>query len=120
MIGHHLMWDIKKKVWGAMAGQTGPSMCPDKYLYVLECLRLEMLEWGHSSWRTIGLLHQRFWWPTLDDNVRSFIRACPACSHREKPRQAPPGLLPPTTATGSLPPQLPYCFGLPHRPALLG
>lgn len=63
--------------------------CFDNWLYVPLGLRLEVLEWEHSSQlvchpgieQTYRLLHQRFWLPPLEDDVL-------ICNQQKDPCQA--------------------------------
>jgi hypothetical protein len=65
--------------------------------------RMFFLEWAHSSRlachpgsrRILGLVLQRFCWPTLVPNVSGFVIACTVCSQKKTRRQAQAGLLQP-------------------------
>ncbi len=69
-----------------------------------------MLLWAHSSklschpgvQRTRHALLQHFWWPTLQEDVQEFIKACPTCSQHKTSRRSHAGLLQP--------------LPVPHRP----
>ncbi len=98
-----LTWDIEERVRAATVGQAGPSACPPNCLYVPVALRSEVLQWAHSnkltchpgSQRTRDVLLQRFWWPTLAEDVQDFVKACPVCNQHKTSHQAPAGLLRP-------------------------
>ncbi|CAJ1048226.1 uncharacterized protein lrfn4b [Xyrichtys novacula] len=105
-----LTWDIEEKVKAATEGQPGPSSCPSNCLFVPPALRSEVLQWAHSSklschpgiQRTQHALLRRFWWPTVQEDVREFVKACPTCSQHKTSRRPPAGLLQP--------------LPVPHRP----
>jgi hypothetical protein len=51
---------------------------------------------GHAGNRkTIAAVSERFWWPGLRREVRSYITACEACQRNKTSTQKPPGLLQP-------------------------
>lgn len=41
------------------------------------------------------MVQQRFWWPTPEEDVCSYVRACTPCNQYKTPRQPPMGLLQP-------------------------
>ena len=43
----------------------------------------------------MACLRQRFWWPKMVDDVRSFIAACSTCACNKTSNQPPVGLLQP-------------------------
>lgn len=94
-------WPIEARVRAALADQPGPSACPDGKLYVPDSLRSEVLQWAHASQvschpgarRTLGVLQQGFWWPTMGKDVQGYVSACPVCAQHKPSRQAPAGLL---------------------------
>ena len=98
-----LTWDIEEQVREALLDQPGPSACPDGLLFVPDHLRSQVIQWGHGSHlachpgsaRTSGLINQRFWWPSLERDVREFVRACHTCSQNKSSNQPPAGLLQP-------------------------
>lgn len=70
--------------WGEGLGRyrwTIWTQCLPKQLYAPESFRSGVLKWGHSFPNPIGgLLLQRFWWPSLDDDVQDFVKACSSCN----------------------------------------
>ena len=96
-------WGITDKVRQALEGAEIPVGCPENRLFVLSILRPQVLQWGHCSnfschpgvARSISLLRQRFWWPTLKEDVQEFVAACPVCAQNKTSRQRPHGLLHP-------------------------
>ncbi|KAF4707485.1 hypothetical protein FOZ63_000600 [Perkinsus olseni] len=54
-------------------------------VYVPVGARSQLLQATHSKWhlsipRMIETLHRSYWWPSLDDDVRSFGQACLSCA----------------------------------------
>lgn len=72
-------------------------------MYVPPSVRSPVLHWGHASkvvchpgvHRTLFLLQQRLWWPTMAGDTREFITACSVCARNKPPDRAPSGLLQP-------------------------
>lgn len=105
-----LTWEIEERVRAALEGQPGPSACPPDRLFVPPALCSDVLQWAHASKLTCHpgiqctkeFLQRRFWWSTLGDDVREFVRACPVCNQHKPSHQAPAGPL--------------YPLPIPHRP----
>ncbi|XP_023807361.1 uncharacterized protein LOC111946829 isoform X2 [Oryzias latipes] len=69
-------------------------------------LRSEVLTWGHTSriachggvYRTSRLLKRRFFWPTMERDVKEYIAACTTCARSKTSNRPPSGhLLPLST-----------------------
>ena len=96
-------WEIEDKVKRSLTDHPAPSACPNDRLFVSASLRSQVLQWGHSSRlachpgvrRTLALLRQRFWWPSMVEDTKEFIAACPSCCQHKSSHQAPSGLLQP-------------------------
>ncbi|KAI5086375.1 hypothetical protein C0J45_23376, partial [Silurus meridionalis] len=105
-----LRLDIERRVHRATSGQPTPAGCPEGRLYVPDQLRSRVLQWCHCSRlfchpgtpRTLALLRQRFWWPTIREDICQFVAACPVCAQHKSSRCPPAGLLRP--------------LPVPHRP----
>ena len=103
-------WEVEEKVKRSLSKHPAPSSCPSGRLFVSASLRSQVLQSGHSSRlachpgvrRTLALLRQRFWWPSMEGDTKGFIAACPTCSQYKGSHQAPSGLLQP--------------LPIPHRP----
>ena len=73
-------------------------------------LNSDVLQWGHASrltchpgiQRTRDFLQQRFWWSSLEKDVRGYVNACPVCNQNKTSRRPPAGFLHP--------------LPVPHRP----
>ncbi len=69
-------------------GVTPPPECPPGRLFVQECLRSEVIRWGHCSRvachsgvnRAMFLVKQRFWWPGMACDSRLFVLGCFVCA----------------------------------------
>ena len=105
-----ITWEIEEKERTATVDLPAPSSCPPDRLFVLSHLHSDVLQWGHASrltchpgiqW-TWDFLRRRFWWPSLEEDVRGFVNACPVCSHNKTSRRPPTGFLHP--------------LPIPHRP----
>ena len=98
-----ISWAIESVVQAALRQDPGPGGGPPNRLYVPLSARSGVLQWGHSSnlachpgaERTQSLVRQRFWWPAMGGDVRSFVAACATCAQNKVPRQRPSGLLHP-------------------------
>lgn len=66
-------------------------------------VRPQVLAWGHASpfvghpgaMRILEFLRHRFWWPSMDRDVRAFVAACQTCTQNKEPQKHPQGLLRP-------------------------
>ena len=102
-------WEIGGLVQEACENHPDPEGCPPNWLYVPPPARSPVLQWGHTSkvachpgfHRTLALLQQRFWWPTMSD-TREFIATCSVCACSKASHCPPAGLLRP--------------LPVPHRP----
>uniref|UniRef100_A0A4W5L815 Gypsy retrotransposon integrase-like protein 1 n=1 Tax=Hucho hucho TaxID=62062 RepID=A0A4W5L815_9TELE len=98
-----LTWEIESRVKTALEGVTPPSGCPPSRLFVPEGLRSDVIRWGHCSkvachpgvTRTSFLVKQRFWWPAMAQDIRSFVLACSCCATSKTPNRPPERLLQP-------------------------
>lgn len=95
--------EIERVVREAQTTQPDPGNGPHNCLFVPEAVRTQVLQWGHSSkltchpgfHRTLAFLKQRFWWPSMSKDTRSFVAACSTCARSKSNHQAPAGLLDP-------------------------
>uniref|UniRef100_A0A3B3RIC6 Gypsy retrotransposon integrase-like protein 1 n=1 Tax=Paramormyrops kingsleyae TaxID=1676925 RepID=A0A3B3RIC6_9TELE len=96
-------WGIEEAVQAVQRFFRPPAGGPPNRLYVPKFLRSRTLQWGHASLLachpgvrgTVALLKQRFWWPTMLRDVRSYIAACQVCARNKTPSRSPAGLLQP-------------------------
>uniref|UniRef100_A0A3B3DGY8 Gypsy retrotransposon integrase-like protein 1 n=1 Tax=Oryzias melastigma TaxID=30732 RepID=A0A3B3DGY8_ORYME len=95
--------EIEKEVLNATAHLPTPSACPQDSLFVPDNLRSKVIQWCHASHlychpgvrRTLSVVQQRFWWPTLRQDVKDYVAACPECMQSKTERRHPAGLLHP-------------------------
>ncbi|XP_050924947.1 uncharacterized protein LOC108874699 [Lates calcarifer] len=103
-------WEIEQLVQEALSDHPTPEGGPPNRLFVPEPVRSPVLQWGHSSkvachpgfHRTLALLRQRFWWPSMSADTKEFVSACSVCARNKSSHRAPAGLLRP--------------LPIPHRP----
>ncbi len=96
-------WEVESRVREALDGVTIPARCPEGLLFVPESVRTSILQWDHSSGlachpgvaRTLALIKQRFWWPSVARDAREFVLACPVCAVGKGSNRPPVGLLRP-------------------------
>ena len=96
-------WEIESRVLQAQTQQPDPGNGPQNRLFVPDVMRSQVLEWGHSTHltchpginRTLSFLQQRFWWPSMVIDTRSFISACPVCARNKTSTRPSSGLLRP-------------------------
>ncbi|XP_078812643.1 uncharacterized protein lrrc75a isoform X3 [Oryzias latipes] len=99
----NLTWDIETRVLQAQDEEPDHPPPPANTLYVPSSLRSDVLVWGHTSrvschggvQRTLSLIKRRFFWPTLERDVREFIAACDICARSKSSNLPPAGLLHP-------------------------
>ncbi|XP_054651361.1 uncharacterized protein LOC129191789 isoform X3 [Dunckerocampus dactyliophorus] len=80
-----------------------PDRCPRDRLYVPPNLRSEVLQWAYSAKvschpgvrRTLFLVSQWFWWPSMTTNTKEFVAACSVCARNKSSHCPPAGLLQP-------------------------
>uniref|UniRef100_A0A8C7ZML9 Gypsy retrotransposon integrase-like protein 1 n=1 Tax=Oryzias sinensis TaxID=183150 RepID=A0A8C7ZML9_9TELE len=98
-----LTWDIETRVLQAQNEEPDHPPAPANTLYVPSSLRSAVLVWGHTSrischggiQRTLKLLRRRFFWPTMERDVREFVAACEVCARSKSTHSPPAGLLHP-------------------------
>ena len=86
-----LTWEVESAVRLAQRQQPDPGTSPPNRLFVPDAVRSRVLVWAHSSrltchpgiTRTLDFIRQRFWWSTMDADVRSFIAACATCARKK-------------------------------------
>ena len=105
-----VIWGIETTVRQALQQDPDPGGGPPTCLFVPAAARSEVLQWSHSSnlachpgiRRTLALLRQRFWWPSMAADTQAFVKACSVCARNKTPNLRPSGLLQP--------------LPVPHRP----
>uniref|UniRef100_A0A8C9T6V6 Gypsy retrotransposon integrase-like protein 1 n=5 Tax=Scleropages formosus TaxID=113540 RepID=A0A8C9T6V6_SCLFO len=98
-----IRWALLDDIQAAQRQEPGPNEQPQDKEYVPSTVRSELLHWAHDGPstghpgvnRTLKLLAERFWWPSMRQDVRDFVLACTTCAQAKVPRQLPAGLLEP-------------------------
>ncbi|XP_069032460.1 uncharacterized protein [Embiotoca jacksoni] len=83
--------NIENKVKQAHRGVQGPDGRPAKRLFIPASLRLPVISWAHSNqlschpgvYRTLLFAKQRFWWPAMAKDVKTYVLACRTCAQCE-------------------------------------
>lgn len=80
-------WQIEEQVREAQRSIPDPVGAPPNTLFVPEAACCKVLQWEHSSKLAChpGLARtlqpgQRFWWPSMTPDTRTYIAACPVCA----------------------------------------
>jgi hypothetical protein len=50
--------------------------------------------------KTLQLVQQMFWWPTVSADIRSYVKKCPSCQRNKSSNSKPAGLLKPLPVPG--------------------
>ena len=103
-------WGIEQRVREANINCHVPDGCPPNRLFVSVPLRSQVIHWAHTSRvschpgirRTLFVVRQRFWWPSMEGEVREYVMACAVCAQNKSSRCSTSGLLQP--------------LPVPHRP----
>ncbi|KAK5927636.1 hypothetical protein CgunFtcFv8_012771 [Champsocephalus gunnari] len=103
-------WEVERVVLEAQEDHPAPEGCPPGRLFVPPHARSSVLQLGHDSkiachpgaLRTLGLIQQRFWWPSMSSDAKKYVAACSICARSKASHRAPAGLLRP--------------LPIPHRP----
>ena len=98
-----LTWEVGSAVLLAQGQQPDPGSGPPNRLFVPDAVRSRVLLWGHSSkltchpgiTRTLDFIRRRFWWPSMDADVRAFVAACATCARNKTSTRPRSGLLRP-------------------------
>ncbi len=98
-----VQWGIELAVKKAQRQQPDPGNGPPGRLFVPNVVRSDVLQWGHASLlsghpgvtRTLKRIQTRFWWPSMQADVRRFVSGCFVCAQNKEPKAHPQGLLHP-------------------------
>lgn len=105
-----MVLEVESAVLDAQQQDPGPDQCPPEKLFVPAPVRSKVLHWGHDSLfschpgiqRTLSQVRRRFWWPSIEADVREYVAACSICARSKASHQPPVGQLHP--------------LPIPHRP----
>lgn len=98
-----VIWEVEERVRQALVNSPVPVGCPPNRLFVPPEFRGQVIHWAHSSSftchpgikRTTFVASQRFWWPSMEKEVKEYVDACPTCAQQKTSHQPPSGLLQP-------------------------
>lgn len=98
-----LTWEIERVVRDAQQQEPDPGTGPAGRLYVPSAVRGKVIHWAHTARftchpgrnRTVTFLQRLFWWPSLSQDVREYVAACPVCARNKTSNSPPSGLLRP-------------------------
>lgn len=91
------------EITDAHHSEPPPPNCPPDCTYVPAALCKRVIQWVHNCLSpghpgiaaTTQLTNNRFWWPSLQSDIITFIRNCTICQTSKSSHQAPAGLLQP-------------------------
>lgn len=94
---------MKAEVRLALRLHPDPGNGPTNHLFVPDPVHPQVLQWGHTSKiachlgynRTLEIIQWRFWWLTMDKDIREFVKACMVCARNKTSTQPCAGLLQP-------------------------
>ncbi|KAI2661138.1 Transposon Tf2-6 polyprotein [Labeo rohita] len=98
-----ISWDIMEEIQRRHDQDPPPPQCPPNKHYVPQEMRHQVLQWVHTSLsaghpgisRTLHLLKNSFWWPSMTKDTTAFIKSCQICAQSKTPKELPSGLLQP-------------------------
>ena len=96
-------WQIENEIKQANGEAPPPSGCPENLLFVPVELRPQVIHWAHTSLlschpgvrRTMFAISRRFWWPSMEPEVREYVEACSVCARNKTSSGSRMGLLQP-------------------------
>ncbi len=98
-----IVWNVDAQIRAATLTEPAPPGGPEGKWYVPTTLRLTLLDSIHTSpgsghpgsQRTLSLLRNRYWWPSMARDVARYVRGCSVCAITTTPRHLPEGKLVP-------------------------
>ncbi|KAI2662443.1 Transposon Tf2-9 polyprotein [Labeo rohita] len=96
-------WDIMEEIQRRHDQDPPPPQCPPNKHYVPQEMRHQVLQWVHTSLsaghpgisRTLHLLKNSFWWPSMTKDTATYVKSCQICAQSKTPKELPSGLLQP-------------------------
>lgn len=120
----NLTWDIESRVIQALGEEPNHETPPNGTLYVLPSLRSDVITSAHSSCischggihRTLNLIRRRFFWPSMNKDIRKYVAACPTCARFKSSHSPPSGYLHPlpTPSRPLIPHRRRFCYWTTH------
>ncbi|KAL0186165.1 hypothetical protein M9458_017835, partial [Cirrhinus mrigala] len=98
-----IIWSLDQDIHQATLQEPAPPECPEGKLYVPRSLRPHLLGTAHGSpgsghpgsKRTLSLLQNRYWWPSMRRDTIRYVQSCSVCAMSNSPRMLPAGKLVP-------------------------
>ncbi|KAL0163661.1 hypothetical protein M9458_039414, partial [Cirrhinus mrigala] len=98
-----VQWDVMAEVTEAQQLEPAPPECPPERTYVPALLRQRLLSLIHEDssaghpgiLATQELVGNKFWWPSMNQQITSFVKDCVVCNQIKSQHQRPAGLLQP-------------------------
>ncbi|KAL0154822.1 hypothetical protein M9458_049085 [Cirrhinus mrigala] len=98
-----ISWDIMEEIQRRHEQDPPPPQCPPNKHYVPLDMRQQVLQWVHTSLsaghpgisRTLHLVKNSFWWPSMTADTSTFVKSCQICAQSKTPKELPSGLLQP-------------------------
>ena len=87
-----IRWDVLEHIQQALPADPVPQGCPGDKTYVPTAVRAQLLQWIHSCpssghqgiQRTLSLVRNRFWWPSVRRDVVQYVKSCADCACASK------------------------------------
>ncbi|KAL0194547.1 hypothetical protein M9458_008119 [Cirrhinus mrigala] len=98
-----VQWDVMAEITEAQQLEPAPPECPPERTYVPALLRQRLLSLIHEDpsaghpgiLATQELVGNKFWWPSMNQQITSFVKDCVVCNQIKSQHQRPAGLLQP-------------------------
>ncbi|KAL0155123.1 hypothetical protein M9458_049386, partial [Cirrhinus mrigala] len=98
-----IIWSLDQDIHQATLQEPAPPECPEGKIYVPRSLRHNLLGTAHGSpgsghpgsKRTLSLLQNRYWWPSMRHDTIRYVQSCSVCAMSNSPRMLPTGKLVP-------------------------
>ncbi|KAL0151694.1 hypothetical protein M9458_052993 [Cirrhinus mrigala] len=98
-----IIWNLDQDIHQATLQEPAPPECPEGKIYVPRSLRHNLLGTaygspgsGHpGSKRTLSLLQNHYWWPSMRRDTIRYVQSCSVCAMSNSPRMLPAGKLVP-------------------------
>ncbi len=90
-------WDIMEELQREQQQDRTPDQCPPNRQYVPHNLHPRIIQWVHASIssghpgisRTLHLLQNSFWWPSMSRDVTTYVKSCQVCAQSKTPKELP-------------------------------
>ncbi|KAI2645968.1 Transposon Tf2-8 polyprotein [Labeo rohita] len=98
-----ILCNLDQDIHQATLQEPAPPECPEGKIYVPRSLRHNLLGTAHGSpgsghpgsKRTLSLLQNCYWWPSMCRDTIRYVQSCSVCAMSNSPRMLPAGKLVP-------------------------